>query len=96
MNTINKGISCRITVTGEDLTGGAEYTACLYSSAKTEEGRITTTATASNNQCMFVFTPEQTATLCPGNVKLEIYDANKTQMQYSDAFAVVRSTSLSL
>lgn len=94
MNTINKGIACRISVTGEDLTENTEYTACLYSNAKTEDGKITVTATAKDNVCAFVFSAEQTAQLRSGNVKLEIYDKDKTQMKYDEAFAVVRSTSL--
>lgn len=100
-NIINKGVHCKIRVHGEGLTEGKSYTACLYYSA-THKGNfraeVTATARVSDSvlECIFDFTPDKTAALKAGNVILEIYDTTTLQqMLYDEAFAVVRSTSLS-
>ena len=106
---INKGVQCKVRVSGDLLSDGTEYTAVLYYNAHTSKFRITTTATCSPSEfvdeitgevtnkltCVFVFTPEQTLTLKEGDVIFEVYDVDKNDMLFNDTFAVVRPTSLS-
>lgn len=96
---INKGIHCYITAKGDSFAEGKEYTCTLYYSAKKDEYRASSIATATNIGgeivCQFVFAPEQTASLKNGSVIMEIYDHETLeQMSYVEEFATVRATSL--
>ena len=97
---INKGIRARVVVRVRAFVIGSEYTCVLYRKSKDEENRITAIATAQEIDgkptCVFVFEPEQTASMKAGEAILEVYD-HKTleQMYYKEKFCTFRSTSLS-
>ena len=98
-NIINKGVHAIIRAHG-GLIVEKQYTCCLYWKAQVEEFRAEQTAEAYFNDggvdCIFSFSPEQTAELKSGSVvRLEIYDTeSKNSMYFNDDFAVVRATSL--
>lgn len=101
-NIINKGIQCVIRAHGNGLKIGSTYTATLYTNAIYEEFRASSTAVSvdygdgESGLCIFVFTPEQTASLksC-SEVKLEIFDTDTLEnMYFDDKYAIVRATSL--
>lgn len=99
-NLINKGIRARVTARGGNFVEGKEYSCTLYYSAKSQDGRATAIATATNIMgditCEFVFEPNQTAQLKAGNVILEIFDTNTLEkMYFVDNYATVRANSLS-
>ena len=97
---INKGIRARVVVRVSAFVIGSEYTCVLYRKPKDEENRITAIATAQEIDgkptCLFVFEPEQTASMKAGEAILEVYDHNTLeQMYYKEDFCTFRSTSLS-
>lgn len=97
---INKGIRARVVVRVRAFVIGSEYTCVLYRKPKDEENRITAIATAQEIDgkptCVFVFTPEQTASMKAGDATIEVYDHNTLeQMYYYEEFCTFRSTSLS-
>lgn len=97
---INKGIRARVIVKVSRLIVGNDYTCVLYRKAKDEDNRIYAIATAQEGDekpyCVFVFEPEQTASMKAGDAILEVYDHDTLeQMYYKDDFCTFRATSLS-
>jgi hypothetical protein len=90
METINKGISHTIEVDGLDTT--LSYTAILHNAAtkkKCEEVGFFI-----GSKCYFYFEHSVTSTLDVGVYQLNVYDSNKQEMLFNDAYCKVREAGL--
>ena len=92
MNTMNRGIAYTICVTALDTS--KVYTATLRNAATNTS--VSVAVFFVGDKAYFYFAPEVTATMQVGVYQLNVYDPDKQEMLYTDAYTVLRETGLNI
>ena len=97
---INIGVAKTIKAIGEVFELDAEYEASIYYNTD-DDVIISATAVCTEmddgkHLLTFNFTKDQTATLHPGVVSIDIYKTDLNRMVFRDTFAYVRPNSLQI
>lgn len=90
MNTINKGIAYTISVTNLDTA--RVYTATLRNAAT--KTSVSVVGFFVGDVAYFYFNDATTQTMQVGVYQLNVYDADKQEMLYTDTYALCRENGL--
>lgn len=90
MEILNKGIEYTIAVS--DLDVNHTYVAILFNTASKKSYSVM--GFFLGDKCYFCYQGNYTATFNVGSYKLNVYDEDKREMFYNDAYCKVRETGL--
>lgn len=90
MDVLNKGIDYTIEVS--DLDVNNTYVAALFNTASKKSYSVT--GFFLGDKCYFYYPSTYTATFDVGAYQLNVYDKEKREMFYNDAYCKVRNTGL--